>query len=116
MPERKKQTCIACADDAPRAGRVAILGFQSQHPAWQIEVEDQIDKLRRRFSFESYEDAVDFTNELAEMSEFEKHHPAILLEWGAVTVTWWTHKIGGLHSNDLVMAQQTDELFESRSA
>jgi len=39
------------------------------------------------------------------------HHPALLTEWGKVTVTWWTHKIGGLHHNDFVMAAKTDELF-----
>ena len=41
----------------------------------------------------------------------EGHHPALLTEWGKVTVTWWTHKIGGLHHNDFVMAAKTDELF-----
>ena len=41
----------------------------------------------------------------------ENHHPAILTEWGKVTVTWWTHKIGGLHKNDFVMAARTDQLY-----
>jgi 4a-hydroxytetrahydrobiopterin dehydratase len=31
-----------------------------------------------------------------------------LVEYGAVTVTWWTHAIGGLHLNDLIMAAKTD--------
>jgi 4a-hydroxytetrahydrobiopterin dehydratase len=34
-----------------------------------------------------------------------------LTEWGKVAVTWWTHKIGGLHQSDIVMAAKTDELF-----
>jgi 4a-hydroxytetrahydrobiopterin dehydratase len=38
-----------------------------------------------------------------------------LTEWGRVTVTWWTHKIGGLHRNDFIMAAQTDELSQGRS-
>jgi len=28
-----------------------------------------------------------------------------------VTVTWWTHKIRGLHKNDLIMAARTDEVY-----
>jgi 4a-hydroxytetrahydrobiopterin dehydratase len=32
-----------------------------------------------------------------------------------VTVTWWTHKIGGLHRNDFIMAAKTDELSGERS-
>jgi 4a-hydroxytetrahydrobiopterin dehydratase len=27
-----------------------------------------------------------------------------------VTVTWWTHKIRGLHRNDFIMAAKTDAL------
>ncbi|WP_408908932.1 4a-hydroxytetrahydrobiopterin dehydratase [Aeromonas dhakensis] len=26
-----------------------------------------------------------------------------------VTASWWTHKIGGLHRNDFIMAARTDE-------
>ena len=44
-------------------------------------------------------------------SDEEGHHQALLTEWGKVTVTWWTHKIGELHHNDFVMAAKTDELF-----
>src|SRR5215471_18688897 len=35
---------------------------------------------------------------------------SLLTEWGRVTVTWWTHKIRGLHRNDFVMAAKTDAL------
>jgi len=35
---------------------------------------------------------------------------ALFTEWGRVTVTWWTHKIRGLHRNDFIMAAKTDAL------
>ena len=44
-------------------------------------------------------------------TEKEGHHQALLTEWGRVTGTWWTHKIGGLHRNGCIMAAQTDVLF-----
>ncbi|WP_026034876.1 4a-hydroxytetrahydrobiopterin dehydratase [Aeromonas veronii] len=28
-----------------------------------------------------------------------------------VIVSWWTHKIGGLHRNDFIMAARTDQLL-----
>ncbi len=37
-------------------------------------------------------------------------------EWGKVTVTWWTHKIKGLHLNDFIMAAKTDRLIEAWQA
>ncbi|WP_407704614.1 4a-hydroxytetrahydrobiopterin dehydratase [Aeromonas hydrophila] len=29
-----------------------------------------------------------------------------------VTVSWWTHKIGGLHRNNFIMAARTDQLLK----
>ena len=48
---------------------------------------------------------------MADLAEVEDHHPAILLEWGKVQVTWWTHKILGLHKNDFIAAAKTDRLL-----
>jgi 4a-hydroxytetrahydrobiopterin dehydratase len=59
--------------------------------------------------------AMDFTNRAAQLANEEDHHPAILTEWGKVTVTWWTHKIKGLHQNDFIMAAKTDQLYGKSS-
>ena len=60
--------------------------------------------LERLFHFPSFADALAFTNRVGGIAEDEGHHPALLTEWGQVTVTWWTHKIRGLHRNDFIMA------------
>ena len=52
-----------------------------------------------------------FSNRVGDIAEAAGHHPAILTEWGKVMVTWWTHKIKGLHKNDLIMAARTDEVL-----
>ena len=46
------------------------------------------------------------------LAEEEGHHPALLTEWGRTTITWWTHKIKGLHRNDFIMAAKTDQLYQ----
>jgi len=48
---------------------------------------------------------------VSELAEIESHHPSILLEWGQVTVTWWTHAIKALHKNDFICAAKTDKLL-----
>ena len=48
---------------------------------------------------------------MGELAEEEGHHPALLTEWGRTTVSWWTHKIKGLHRNDFIMAAKTDQLY-----
>jgi 4a-hydroxytetrahydrobiopterin dehydratase len=78
-------------------------------PDWQIIERDGIKRLER--TFKNFAQAVAFTNKVAEIAEAEGHHPAILTEWGKVTVTWWTHKIKGLHRNDFIMAAKTDQLL-----
>jgi 4a-hydroxytetrahydrobiopterin dehydratase len=30
---------------------------------------------------------------------------------GYLSVQFWTHKIGGLHKNDFIMAAKTDKLY-----
>ena len=82
-----------------------------QIPDWEIIVIDGIKQLRRTFTFNNFVDALSFTNKVGAIAEEEGHHPAILTEWGKLTVTWWTHKIKGLHVNDFIMAAKTDKLI-----
>ena len=80
-------------------------------PSWDVLSSEGVGKLERVFDFNDFTQALDFTNNVGKLAEKENHHPAILAEWGRVTVTWWTHKIGGLHLNDFVAAAKTDQLF-----
>ena len=72
---------------------------------------DGIMQLERVFVFDNFVDALEFTKRVGQLAEAEGHHPALLTEWGRVTVTWWSHKIRGLHRNDFIMAARTDQLF-----
>ena len=61
--------------------------------------------------FKNFVQALAFTHRVGELAEEQDHHPALLTEWGKVTVTWWTHAVKGLHRNDFIMAAKTDELY-----
>jgi 4a-hydroxytetrahydrobiopterin dehydratase len=45
-------------------------------------------RLEKVFEFEDFRKAVAFTNQIAQVANEEDHYPAILTEWGKVTVTW----------------------------
>ena len=64
-----------------------------------------------RFKFKNFKESLFFTNRVGEMAEAQNHHPEILVEWGKITVTWWTHKIKGLHKNDFICAAKIDKLI-----
>ena len=83
-----------------------------QIPSWMIHEEEGIKRLICSFAFSSYEDSVNFTNKVAKLAEEEDHHTEIVLEWGHVEVSWWSHKIKGLHKNDFICASKTDNLFK----
>tara|TARA_B000000441_G_C21351541_1_gene128139 strand:- start:81 stop:419 length:339 start_codon:yes stop_codon:yes gene_type:complete len=110
MSDLIKQKCVACRADAPRVADDELPKLLKEIPDWQPISTESVLKLNKVFNFENYAEAVSFTNKVAELAEEEDHHPAILLEWGRVEVTWWTHKIGGLHKNDFIAAAKTDLL------
>ena len=111
MSELTHQKCVPCRAGAPRATEAEIAEFRQQVPDWQIIARDAVPRLERLFPFNDFAHAMAFTIKVGELAEAEGHHPAILTEWGKVTVSWWTHKIGGLHRNDFIMAAKTDRLF-----
>ena len=110
MSDLVKQKCEACRADAPRVTDDELPDLLKQIPDWQPITTGSVLKLNKVFNFKNYAEAISFTNKIAELAEEEDHHPAILLEWGKVEVTWWTHKIGGLHKNDFIAAAKTDQL------
>jgi 4a-hydroxytetrahydrobiopterin dehydratase len=110
MNQLTNKTCVACRVGAPLATIEEINEYKRQIPNWSIVEEDEIKHLKRVFHFNNFVDAIEFTNKVSILAEYENHHPSILTEWGKVTVCWWTHKIEGLHVNDFVMAAKTDQL------
>jgi len=81
-------------------------------PDWNIEVHDGVMQLEKLFTLINFVKALAFTNQVGEIAETEGHHPLLLTEWGKVTVTWWSHKIKGLHRNDFIMAARTDNILK----
>ncbi|MYH50590.1 MAG: 4a-hydroxytetrahydrobiopterin dehydratase [Gammaproteobacteria bacterium] len=111
MTEPTRQTCEPCRAGAPPASEAEVSAWRPQIPDWEIVERDGIPRLERVFSFPDFVQALSFTNRVGALAEEQGHHPALLTEWGRVTVSWWTHKIRNLHVNDFVMAARTDVAF-----
>ncbi len=102
--------CEACRAGAPPVSNKAAFEYLTQIPEWMIVEERGVPRIERTFEFPDFAGAIAFTCKVGELAEQNGHHPALLTEWGKVTVQWWTHKIGGLHLNDFIMAAKTDRL------
>jgi 4a-hydroxytetrahydrobiopterin dehydratase len=103
--------CIPCRGGEPTLTSDEINGLKPEAPDWSVVERDGILRLERVFTFKNFVQALEFTNRVGQLAEEQGHHPALLTEWGRVTVTWWTHKIKGLHRNDFIMAAKTDKLY-----
>lgn len=110
MNDLSSQSCEACQIDAPKVPQNQIQILLSEINDWVL-IEKPINKIQKVFTFKSYKDSVDFSNKVASLADDEDHHPQIVLEWGKVTVIWWSHKIEGLHKNDFICAAKTDKLL-----
>jgi 4a-hydroxytetrahydrobiopterin dehydratase len=110
-----RMRCTACRRGEPTVTEAEIAAFHPQVPEWQLVERDGIKRLERLFKFSNFAEALVFTNKVGELAETEAHHPALLTEWGKVTVTWYTHKIKGLHRNDFIMAAKTEQLYTPRT-
>jgi len=111
MTDLSEQGCEACRADAPLISEDELRRLLPAISDWQVLVVDDVKQLTREFSFKNFAQAMTFSNRVGDLAEAENHHPAILTEWGKVTITWWSHKIRGLHKNDLIMAARTDQVY-----
>jgi 4a-hydroxytetrahydrobiopterin dehydratase len=85
-------------------------------PAWSVQTLHDVMQLQRTFTFNNFAQALAFTNSIGELAEQANHHPALLTEWGSVTVRWWTHVLDGLHRNDFIMAARCEATYAASSS
>jgi 4a-hydroxytetrahydrobiopterin dehydratase len=106
--ELTRRKCVACRKDAPRLAPQEARDYLTATPGWNLS--DQSDRLSRSFTFKDFREAMAFVNRVADLAEDEGHHPDFAIHWNRVDILLWTHKIGGLHENDFIMAAKIDTL------
>ncbi|MDB2611678.1 4a-hydroxytetrahydrobiopterin dehydratase [Gammaproteobacteria bacterium] len=112
MTELSKETCSACEIGAPLVSNDEQAELLKELDGWIID-RSGIPKLIKEFKLTNYEHSIAFANLIANLAESEDHHPKIILEWGKVSLEWWSHKIKGLHMNDFICAAKSDKIFEN---
>ncbi|HEX6503941.1 MAG TPA: 4a-hydroxytetrahydrobiopterin dehydratase [Terriglobales bacterium] len=110
MSELAEKTCVPCRGGVPPLKGQELAKIRLQVPKWNVSDEHH---LTREFKFPDFRTALTFVNRVGELAEEQGHHPDILLAWGRVEVTLWTHKIDGLTESDFIMAAKIDKLLPS---
>jgi 4a-hydroxytetrahydrobiopterin dehydratase len=108
--ELSAKTCVPCRGGIPPLTEEKARELAAAVPEWAL-VENGT-RVFRRFEFADFVAAMGFVNRVADLAEKEGHHPDIAIHWNKVELTLWTHKIGGLHENDFILAAKIDRLLE----
>lgn len=100
------QKCEVCVSGTPSIDLTRASELLAQlDPAWKLEET----RIRRRFKFRNFRDALQFANKIGDLAEAEGHHPDLGVGWGYVKVTLTTHAASGLTDNDFIMAAKIDK-------
>lgn len=100
------KACGGCkGQGAPLKGE-AIAALLSQLNDWKVIDEHHLEK---GYAFKNFQEALRYVNRVGEVAEREGHHPEILLGWGRVKITIWTHAINGLSEADFILAAKCDK-------
>ena len=104
------RNCVPCRGGVPplKGKNLKEIHQQLANPAqWKIVNEHHI---VHAYKFPDFKSALAFVNRVGEVAEAEGHHPDILLGWGKVEITTWTHAVDGLTESDFILAAKIDQL------
>jgi 4a-hydroxytetrahydrobiopterin dehydratase len=104
-----RHACVPCTGETPRltpdeAARLA----PGIDPAWRVGEA----AIERTFKLRDFNAALGLATRIGLLAENQGHHPDLEVGWGRLHVRWTTHAIGGLSTNDFVMAAKVDRILE----
>jgi 4a-hydroxytetrahydrobiopterin dehydratase len=106
----RNKTCVPCEVGAPKCTDEEIKKYLKEIAVdWDLDTKKS--KIVREYTFKDFKTAINFIDQVADIAEHEGHHPNIsLYNYKHVRLELWTHKIGGLHRNDFILASKIDAL------
>lgn len=78
-------------------------------PEWQVN--EQATRLKRSWHTKNFAAALQFVDRVGAIAEAEQHHPDIsIYSYNHVDIVLWTHALGGITENDLILAVKIDTI------
>ena len=83
-------------------------------PLWKLDT--HVGSITREFVLADFMHAFAFMTQIAITAEKHNHHPEWSNVYNKVLITWTTHDVHGLSSNDIAMARLCDQAFAGYAA
>ncbi len=107
--------CISC--ESPNLKPLKIAMVKQSLPkleGWKlgkiVTSKKTITSLQKTWLFANFKQSMKFVTTVAKLAETEGHHPDIAISYNRVTLTLYTHAIGGLSDNDIIVARLVNNL------
>lgn len=108
MNQLLTEKCTSCEGRTEPLNAQEVATLLSDAEGWQ---QDSGKKIWKEFTFKNFVQAIDFINRIADVAEYEDHHPDILLhDYKNVKVDLMTYAINGLSRNDFIVAEKINEI------
>ncbi len=78
-------------------------------PLWAFDA--KVGAITREFVLADFMQAFAFMTQIAIAAEKHNHHPEWSNVYNKVLITWTTHDVQGLSSNDIALARMCDQAF-----
>lgn len=109
IEQLRSQKCVPCEGGVPKLTHEEATAQLAKLTGWAIVHGGE--RIRKEWIVKNFMAAMQFFERVASVSEAEGHHPDLhLVGYRNVAIEIWTHAIGGLSDNDLILAAKIDEL------
>lgn len=110
MNELADKRCVPCEGGVAALSAAEAIKLRMQlHADWALA--DDSKSLKRSFTFKDFYRTMSFVNAIAHVANREDHHPDLEVGYDYCRVTFATHAIGGLSTNDFICAAKVDLLL-----
>jgi 4a-hydroxytetrahydrobiopterin dehydratase len=109
MEPLNNRRCIPCEGDVEPLTRPEAQTYIEEVPTWQLS--EDAKSITREYSFPTFVRAIGFVDRVADLAEFEGHHPDIHLSYTNLKLVLTTHSIKGLSENDFILAAKIENLI-----
>lgn len=110
MNDLAKQKCVPCEGGVKPFTKKEVDEYLKMTRNWEY-ISGKPPKIQRKFIFKDFREALDFVNKVGRLANAEDHHPDIFIHnYKKVDIILSTHAIGGLSTNDFVMAAKINQL------
>ncbi len=109
MQKLKDKRCVPCEDkDAKPLDKNRAVRLMAEISGWALSKDAK--SIEKEIIFKNFDKAMDFVNMVADLAEFEGHHPDIEIRYNKVRFTLSTHFVKGLTENDFILASKINSI------